>query len=413
VPTLSQAQLRHAAHYLNVLNAANVLYAGAKESTQDAMSWLRAELTNIQKGQNWSAKNHGNENGGLLCLLYPLLGPALLEHYLAPEERLNWLDPALSLVNKYPQYDAESSLLILKGRAYAAQGNMQEALSVHLLNLKKAREIGNEHSEAFALSNLGVTYFYVGESSSAIESLDRAITIFKNLGDDDGVAQVRGDLGNVYYFLGDYPRARELFEQRLAFAEETNDPRHKVGALLSLGLTHSSSGRFRDALETHESALRLSREIGDLRAEGEILANLGNVYAVLGENERGLDTSERRLAIAREIGDVRGEGKTLFNQGVIYRELGDNEQAIRCGLGAIKILDGMGDPYVTRMRTQIKEWQEGPKKKQEYRVEEDPIMKLRLELSRSYERQLKDWKRLPWWRRIITKRPSFPFQLTQ
>lgn len=370
--------------------------------------WLKSELLNIKNGQHWAAQNVEDENAGLLCLLYPLLGPALLEHYVPPTERFEWLEPALRLVDRFPQYDSESSLLILKGRAYVAQGLMQEALAVFQRTLEQARAVADERTEAFALSNLGVAQFCLGESAPAIDSLNGAITMWRNLRNDDGVAQVRGDLGNVYYFLGEYQRATELFEQRLAFAEETNNVRHKVGALLSLGLTHSAAGRFRDALETHELALCLSREIGDLQAEGEILANLSNVYAVLGENERGLETSERRLVIAREIGDVRGEGKTLFNQGVMYRELGQNEQAIGCGLEAIQILHRMGDPYVVRMRKQIREWQAGPKRETEHLVEADPIVTLRLEASMRYDRQLKQWKSLPWWKRLITKRPEFP-----
>jgi tetratricopeptide (TPR) repeat protein len=413
VPTIYQAQLRHATYYLNVLNSANGLYFNSKRTTRNALMWLKAELENIRTGQLWAARKCEDENGGLLCLLYPLLGSALLEHYLSADERLRWLDTALQVVHRYPQYPSESSLLIHKGRALAASGHMQEALTVHHQSLSKAVEIGDNRAEASALSNLGVDYFNLGESSSAIDCHNRAITIFTKLLDNDALAQANGDLGNVYFFLGDYQRARELFEQRLAFAEETNDPRHKVGALLSLGLAHSSSGRFHDAREAHKSALRLSREIGDVRAEGEILANLGNVYAVLGEYERGLETSKRRLAIAREIGDVRGEGKTLFNQGVMYRELGDNGQAIRCGLSAIEILERMGDPYVTRMRIQIKEWQEGPKKKIEYRVEDDPLTKPRLEASKRYETQLNEWKSLPWWRKLITRKPVIPIELTR
>ena len=97
----------------------------------------------------------------------------------------------------------------------------------------------------------------------------------------------------------------------------------------------------------------------------------------------------------------------------MYRELGNNEKAIRCGLSAIEILERIGDPYVTRMQTQIKEWQEGPKKEIEYRVEDDPLMKHQLEVSKRYELELNEWKCLPWWRNLITRKPVFPIELTR
>ena len=64
------------------------------------------------------------------------------------------------------------------------------------------------------------------------------------------------------------------------------------------------------------------------------------------------------------------------------------------------------------MRTQIKEWQEGPKKEIEYRVEDDPLMKHQLEVSKRYELELNEW--------VFTvvekthhKEPVFPIELTR
>src|ERR1043165_3711900 len=104
MPTSYEAQLRHAAHFVNVVNAANIQHSNVNGSKKAALIWLKSELVNIQAGQRWAAEQIGDVNAALLCLLYAFWGSVLLEHYVSPSDRLKWLDPALNLVDKFPQY---------------------------------------------------------------------------------------------------------------------------------------------------------------------------------------------------------------------------------------------------------------------------------------------------------------------
>lgn len=408
MPSLYQAQLRHAQHYANVLYSANLLY---DSSPQSGLSWFRLERPNIQAGQQWSEEHALDESAGRLCFTYPLAGSALLDKHQHPQQRLKWLEAALTVLPRYPGEVDESALLILMGRAHLTLGNTETARDLYQRSLDKAREIGNRSGEGYALGNLGVASFYLGETSLAINCYEQSLIILQDLGNRPAEAQTRGDLGNVYFQLGEHARAIELFQERLTIARELKDPQNEIGALLSLGLGLSASGRFRDAVRSHEEALYLTRQIGDIQAEGEVLANLANTYAVLGETERSLQTSERRLEIARETGDRRGEGKTLFNQGVIFRELGKDDQAIFHGEAGLGILEGMGDPYADRMRQQITEWKTGPKKETVNVPHEDSISLRLSKAAADYQLRVAKWKSLPWWRRLFRKRPEFSSNL--
>jgi tetratricopeptide (TPR) repeat protein len=413
MPTLHKAQLRHAVHYANVLSGANHLYSGVGGAPEEGLAWFRLEFSNIQLGRKW-AEDHARDDdvAAFLCAVYPTVGAYLLDTYQHPEERIRWLKTAHAVLPRFPSQFSEGSILNLMGRAYAALGQMHDAIGLHKQGLIKARETGDRDGEGVALSNLGVAHFYSGDTSSAIECQEQAIAISRELNDRYGEAQAVGDLGNVYYLLGDYHRAIELYEQRLSIAREIKDGRNEEGALMSLGLGYAALGRTHYAIDFYERALVLARRMSSLRAEGEILANLSTAYAVLGENERALDISKRRLDIAREISDRRGEGSTLFNKGFIHRELGENGEAISHAEAALAILEEMGDPYVERMRTQLNEWYAGPKKEiPPIATQEDSRAKRMSVLVDDYQARVRNWKSLPWWRRLVSIKPSFPSEL--
>jgi tetratricopeptide (TPR) repeat protein len=415
MPTFQEAQLRHAVHYANVLSGVNHLYLEVGRSSESGPAGFRLELSNIKIGMKWAKENAGdNDAAAFLCAFYPTVGADLLDIYQHPEERISWLKSAQAVLPRFPNQFSESGVLNLMGRAYAALGRMQDAINSHKQGLVKAREAGDRHGEGIAISNLGVAYFYLGDTSSAIECQEQAIAISLELGNKHAEAQAKGDLGNVYYLLRDYHRAIELYEQRLAIAREIKDKRNEEGALMSLGLGYAALGRTKYAIDFYEQALALARGIYNIRAEGEILANLSTAYAVLGENERALEISERRLEIAREIGDRRGEGSTLFNKGFIHRELGDNDKAIAHAEAALDILEEMGDPYVERMRVQLNEWYTGPKKAiPPIAPQEDSRAKRMSVLNDDYQARVRSWKSLPWWRRLVSIKPSFPSELQE
>jgi tetratricopeptide (TPR) repeat protein len=177
--------------------------------------------------------------------------------------------------------------------------------------------------------NLGVIYRILGRMERAIEYLEKALQIYKELGDALGEAMTLNNLGRVYAELGSRERASGDYEQALHIYQEQGDPVGEGCSLNNLGWIYISLGKDEPAQEYFEQALSIFREVGDRKGEAETLNNLGRVYEDLKQGEQAQAYYEQALSIFREERDLKGEAWSLNNLGKVYRKLGHYEQSLQ------------------------------------------------------------------------------------
>ncbi len=336
-------QQRHAAHYQQVLWAADSRYLEGGDKLTRGLAWFDQERTNIQVGQAW-AKNHSGSSDAVaeVCSNYAWSG-SILNLRLHPRDYILWLDSALTAARQIKNREAEGAHLGNLGSAYLALGDAHRAIEFYEQALAIDREIGNRRGEGAALGNLGLAYAALGDARRAIEFYEQQLVIVREIGDRRGEGTALGNLGLAYLALGDARRAIEFYEQSLVIACEIGDRLGEGNALGNLGLAYLALGDARHAIEFYEQALMIDREIGDRRGEGNALGNLGLAYAALGDARRAIEFYEQHQAIAREIGDRRGEGNALGNLGVAYKNLGDAQRAIEIYEQSLVIAREIGD----------------------------------------------------------------------
>ncbi|HQI86769.1 MAG TPA: tetratricopeptide repeat protein [Anaerolineae bacterium] len=332
------AAYRHAAHYEQVLRAANTAYLQGNEGILAGLALYDLEAANIHAGQKRMAdlmiedleiaSQSPNQQSTNLTISYPDAGAYILDLRLHPREKIRWLEAALRAARALGDRGAEGAHLGNLGLAYADLGDARHAIAFYEQRLVIARKIGDRRGEGNALGNLGLAYADLGDARRAIAFYEQALEIEKEIGDRRAEGSILGNLGAAYYSLGDARRAIECYEQHLAVAREIGDRRGEGNALGNLGNAYYALGDARRAIEYYEQALEIEKEIGDRRAEGSILGNLGLAYAALGDARRAIEFYEQHLAVAREIGDRRGEGNALGNLGLAYADLGDARRAI-------------------------------------------------------------------------------------
>jgi tetratricopeptide (TPR) repeat protein len=395
-----EAHQRHAAHYKNVLSAADALYLKGGDSLMRGLALFDLEWTNIQAGQAWAAARAERDDAAArLCSKYPDAGTYCLDLRQHPRELIRWLEAALRAARRLKDRRMEGAHLGNLGLAYAALGEARRAIEFYEQRLVIAREIGDRRGEGADLGNLGLAYADLGETRRAIEFFEQALAISREIGDRRGEGADLGKLGLAYADLGEARRAIEFYEQALAISREIGDRRGGGAALGNLGLAYADLGEARRAIEFYEQALAISREIGDRRGEanalmntgsaydslgeprraidyheqalpifreiedrreeGNALGNLGNAYADLGETRRAIEFYEQALAISREVGDRRGEGNALWNMSLALDKLGERARAVAHAEAALKIFQQIESPYVERVRKQLEEWGEG------------------------------------------------------
>src|SRR5438128_10059 len=96
MPALSEAQLRHAAHYLRVVRAADTLYKQGNEALVQGLSAFNINQANIRAGLEWAGLHFKeDENAAAICSDFPNVGALLFELLFAPRDRLQWLEYAV------------------------------------------------------------------------------------------------------------------------------------------------------------------------------------------------------------------------------------------------------------------------------------------------------------------------------
>jgi tetratricopeptide (TPR) repeat protein len=310
-------RMRHAAHYLTVLEECDDLYLKGGDAIKSGMALFDVERRNIEAGQKWACWHaSGDEVAARLCNNYPNAGVYVLNLRQHPRELISWLEAALAA----------------------------------------ARQLKEHVAEGYHSGNLGLAYAALGETRRAVEFQEQALVAFREIGDRRGEGNALGNLGLAYAALGETRRAIEFYEQRLVIAREIGDRRGEGNALGNLGITYKNLGETRRAVEFYEQQLTITREIGDRRGEGSALGNLGLAYAALGETRRAIEFYEQRLVIAREIGDRSGEGNALFNTGVALDILGDRAKAIAHVEAALEIYEQIESPFAESARALLAQW---------------------------------------------------------
>jgi len=288
-PEYHTLSLRHAAHYLDLLRSGDDLYKQGHANTLSGLKLFDLDRHNIQSAQSFaSAHAETDDSAAQLASDYPTAGAYVLSLRLHPQERIHWLQSALSAARRLKDRQAEGTHLGNLGLAHADLGDPRRAIDYYEQALKIDREIGDRRGEGNALGNLGNAHAALGDPRRAIDYYEQCLTIHREIGDRHGEGNDLGNLASAYYRLGDPRRAIDYYEQQLTIA----------------------------------------REIGDRRAEGIALGNLGNAHAALGDPRRAIDYYEQRLVIAREIGDRLGYAQSSWNLGDEYAKQGNLPAAI-------------------------------------------------------------------------------------
>ncbi|MBW4683405.1 MAG: tetratricopeptide repeat protein [Microcoleus vaginatus WJT46-NPBG5] len=300
--------------------------------------------------------------------------------------------PALTIYREIGDRAGEGKTLVYLGLAYFALEKPEKVIEYMEPGLVIAREMNDPQLEKLAMNILPIARLMnpptatadlliqqahrqgeAGQFQAAIESGQKALDIYRDIGDRRGEASALGILGEAYRLQGDLPRAIELFQQCLAIAREIKDPQLEKLALQSLSLLQSQNnpqnaeadklteqgtqqrqaGQFEAALQSYQEALTIYRLIKDRQGEGLVLANLGNAYNNRREFTKAIEYWQQALEIAQEVKDRETEGKTLSNLGVAYLNLKNYPQAMEYLQQGLAIAREIKDP---QLEQQVQEW---------------------------------------------------------
>ncbi|MEW5860481.1 MAG: tetratricopeptide repeat protein [Cyanobacteriota bacterium] len=199
-------------------------------------------------------------------------------------------------------------------------------------------------TEAERLLEQGIQQIDNRQFDKAFQSLQQALTIYRELKDRQGEGTALANLGNVYYSLQAYAKSIELHQQSLAIAREIVDRTLEAKNLRHLGSAYSALGQHPQAIEYLQQSLAVAREIKNTKSEAAALGMLALAYQRIGDYQKAIDSWQQALPIFQQLKERRAEAAALTSIGSYYQLLENYPEARKFFQQALVVAQELKDP---------------------------------------------------------------------
>jgi CHAT domain-containing protein len=222
--------------------------------------------------------------------------------------------------------------------------NFPEAIRCYELALVIFQETGDLEKEVDALYHLQDSYNYTSNYAKAIECNQKLLTIAKNINNPLLEARALLDLGRSYDALGylQKEKARNYYEQSLEIANKIdNQTVHglQVRSLQGLGGYYRVNGNLTDAEKLYQESLKIAEKTGDEQGFANALQALTDIYYYQGKLKQAWEYNERSLTLKEKLQDQIGRGNSISFRGRICLLVGEYTKALESFEQSFQIME--------------------------------------------------------------------------
>ncbi len=185
-----------------------------------------------------------------------------------------------------------------------------------------------------------------GSEEAQLISWNRALSLWKEMGERRKTAQILYLLGRTHDRLDHYAEAAKAYLSSAdEWAEQTSPQSREWEArvLRAAGVNLKKARRFDEASSCYKRALAIAQEVGDEATEGAVLGNLGSLASDQGEVRRAIDLELRGLELARKTKAYTTEATILGNLALDYQIVAENQKAAEAQEEALELARRLGD----------------------------------------------------------------------
>ena len=205
--------------------------------------------------------------------------------------------------------DEQPQAFVDLGRAYENNDQVDDAIKNYL------KAISLDANYATAYLRVGILYSRRRDGTAALNSLEKAESLFKLLANSEGKTEVLYQRGITLRRLGRNDESRQQFQMALNSARElANDPQ-QINALLGISTLDRMIGNIEQAKNEAREAINLARQRGlETMAEGGLI-ELGNAMM----NDADFQGAEQQYKESLELAQ---RNKTPLNEALSRENLG-------------------------------------------------------------------------------------------
>lgn len=251
-----------------------------------------------------------------LVLIFPAFVAAQNDEKLAKADAL--VEEADQLIdqNKFETLEAAIAKILEARKIYA-----------ELKNSEKVRV--TRGYEGFALQKIGVVYANQKNFAEAVQKLEGAVKIYREIDYNQGIAFTNFSLAYVALQQNDEDKALSYYGEALPIFRELGDDANSARVLLLAGYIYSDKGDSAKAVENLEQALDLYKKLGDRQHQAEMYSKIASLSLGIQNYAKAESYYLKALPIYRELKDDANEALTLHNLGFVSGRLEKNEDALK------------------------------------------------------------------------------------
>ena len=239
------------------------------------------------------------------------------------------LQQALAVCNQAGDRSRQIDILVELGDNYSLLGNRAATFKMMSQALTLAQTIGDRAKEAAVLARTGWFYYYVIlDKQKGIDCYDKALDIYRSIGDTSGQIWVLGQLGSAYFILGQNQKSLDYFKQSIEISRKINSQSGEAYGLLYISQPYAALGQKHESLDALFQSRKLFQVMGIRSEEARVLRHLGGTYWGFGNSQQALDSSLESLAIYRSLGDRLEDGYVTLEIARFYQGIGNITKAL-------------------------------------------------------------------------------------
>lgn len=278
----------------------------------------------------------------------PETAPAWVLMFPHGEQGIRQYEPKDAILHLVEAVKLSAGIPGVRARAYQLLGEihldlyqLDEAREYYEKALPLWRDLGDRLGEATDLNNLGFVYKDLGELQNALRLYDDAIRLWRETGISVEEMNTISNRGKCYAALNRTELALADFESALEIWKKSRVRDSLVASTFAaLGGLYADMGRFEDAHEQLNRSLEFRKSNPLLQAITRV--SIATVYLEQGDLQKANEIYQEVLPVFRELGYKRGEAVVLFKLGET-REKEHPEAALEFHDQAVRLSREIGD----------------------------------------------------------------------
>ncbi|MFF3936500.1 AfsR/SARP family transcriptional regulator [Streptomyces phaeofaciens] len=291
-------------------------------TAEEAYAWFDAEWDDIA-----AAIGHAAEHGPAPFVWWLVDALQDLFHHRRPlSDWMRLATLAREVAERGGDEKGQSAMLMSVGHARWRNGDLRGALTEYEAAEELARRAGWLYGEAASLQGKGVTLKLLGEPLRALPCYDRALALYRTLGNVKNEEIMLINAASLNLALGRLDAAERAADGALALIGDVAH-HNRAMALVNLALVRQRQARFAEASAALRTCFLVCRDSGSTYAEAVALETLGRVRADAGEDDRALLAYEDALAVSRRVENRNCQVDSLAGIAALKLRAGRTDEA--------------------------------------------------------------------------------------